>query len=453
MQQDQNMFVLEVELEKFKDSLEKIRNKFKKNESSRELFKELIEISIDLQSYLLRWNLQKPGNKIISDKEIINEVKKNYSLLKEFGYSKEVDEIKKEVARIKSCNMYNLSIITDEGKINNRWGNNDGTGLKYAMRRGAVLVTTNPKIINVLRKKFPEYWNKKKEDVKRKYKPYTSEQIAARVTTEVVLESARLLRPVYKFGEKNIGYVSLQLNPHLSKNSKAMVEEAMMIYSWLKDAFNGEEPNVVFKVPGTFAGLDTTRELTSKGIGVNITVNYSVAQQLAFGEIIEKGNAKHCYLTQMNRRLEAPVAEELGEGECDNQEKISSWSSSAVIRMAYNILYKKRGYRKSVLLGASISKPWHVQRTITGGSDHSLHMTISPEELDAFDRKLGEFYPCMSKEIEKEKIKRLLQSETFRKAYEVDGLKLKEFDNFKPTLTTLNGFKEEYNEFLRWCVE
>src|SRR3989344_9162625 len=204
MQQDQNMFVLEVELEKFKDSLEKIRNKFKKNESSRELFKELIEISIDLQSYLLRWNLQKPGNKIISDKEIINEVKKNYSLLKEFGYSKEVDEIKKEVARIKSCNMYNLSIITDEGKINNRWGNNDGTGLKYAMRRGAVLVTTNPKIINVLRKKFPEYWNKKKEDVKRKYKPYTSEQIAARVTTEVVLESARLLRAVYKFGKKNI---------------------------------------------------------------------------------------------------------------------------------------------------------------------------------------------------------------------------------------------------------
>ena len=35
-------------------------------------------------------------------------------------------------------------------------------------------------------------------------------------------------------------------------------------------------------------------------------------------EIIEEGNARHCYLTQMNRRLEEPIAAELGEGECEN---------------------------------------------------------------------------------------------------------------------------------------
>lgn len=451
MQELKNTFVMEVKPEEFKMKLEGLRKQLKNN---KDLLNDFSESSIDLQSYLLRWNLQNPKNKlVISDEEIVEEVKKNYALLEELGYTKEVDKIKEEAEKIKSFSMYRLSLESDKGLINNRWGNNDGTGLKHAMRRGVVLVTTNPKIVNVLRKRFPDYWNKKKEEIKQKYPDFTLEQIVARVTMEAVLESAKLLRPVYKAGEKNMGYVSFQLNPNLSDDTKAMIKDATMIYDWLKDAFNGEEPNVIFKVPGTFAGLGVAKELTSRGIGVNITVNYSVAQQLAFGEVLETGNARHCYLTQMNRRLEAPVAEELGEGECDSPEKISSWSSTAVIRRVYNILYKERGYKKSVLLGASINRPWHVQRHITSGSDSPLHMTISPEEIEGFDKDLDTFSPCISEEIEKKIIKKLMQSETFRKAYEPDELKPKDFDNFLPTLTTLKGFKANYDEFLQWCKE
>ena len=454
MQQYKNMFVLEVKPEEFKVKIEELRKQLKENKDNNELLDDFIEISIDIQSYLLKWNLQNSNNdKTIFDEEIADEIKKNYSLLEELGCAKEIDEIKKEVESINSCNMYKLTLESDKGLINNRWGNNDGTGLKHAMGRGVVLVTTNPKIVNALRKRFPEYWNKKKEEIRQQHNDSTPEQIAARITMEVVLESARLLRPVYLAGDVHMGYVSFQLNPNLSKDAKAMIKDAMMVYGWLKEAFNGEEPNIVFKIPGTFAGLEVAKELTIKGIGVNITINYSVAQQLAFGEIIEAGNAKHCYLTQMNKRLEAPVAEEIGEGECDDPSKISSWASSAVIRRAYNALYKEKNYKKSVLLGASINRPWHVQRSITGGTDYPLHTTIAPEELEDFDSELNDFSPHISEEIGEEIIEKLLQSETFRKAYELDGLQPEDFDDFKPTLTTLNGFKENYDEFLQWCKE
>jgi transaldolase len=454
MQKEKNMFVLEVKPEDFGARLEGLRKDLKKETNDKKL-EELSEISLDLQSYLLNWNLQNLNNKgkLISDEEILEQVQENYSLLERLNYGNGVIKIKEEAEKIKLFNMYKLSLKSDQGLMNNRWGNNDGAGLKNAMRKGVVLVTTNPQIINSLRKRFPEYWNIKKQEIKEMYKDFSLEQIVARVTAEAVLESARLLRPVYKNGDKNMGYVSFQLNPNLADNSMAMITDAMMIYKWLKEGFDGEDPNVVFKVPGTFAGLETAKELTSKGIGINVTVNYSVAQQLAFGEIIESGNAKHCYLTQMNLRLEEPIAEELGEGNCDSPNKISSWSSTAVTRRAYKILYKERGYKKSVLLGASINKPWHVQRAITNGNDPVLHMTISPEAIEKFDYELSNLSPCITEEIEKGKLEKLLQSDTFRKAYEIDYLKPKDFDTFKPTLKTLNGFKENYNEFSQWCKE
>ena len=148
-----------------------------------------------------------------------------------------------------------------------------------------------------------------------------------------------------------------------------------------------------------------------------------------------------------------PVALELGEGDCDSARKISSWSSTAVIRRAYDILYKEKGYKKSVLLGASINRPWHVDRVITKGDDHPLHTTITWEQLVEFDNDLKELRSCISDKVNGEILKTLLKSETFVKAFEPDALKPEDFDSFKPTLKTLEGFREHYTQFIKWCQE
>ena len=51
-----------------------------------------------------------------------------------------------------------------------------------------------------------------------------------------------------------------------------MIEVALKIYEGLCREIGGT-PNTVFKVPGTKAGIDVAGELTSRGIGVNVTVN------------------------------------------------------------------------------------------------------------------------------------------------------------------------------------
>lgn len=57
---------------------------------------------------------------------------------------------------MEKSNLIKLSEMTDEGKINTKWGNDYATGLTHALRRGAVLVTTNPQLIDTARKTNPE---------------------------------------------------------------------------------------------------------------------------------------------------------------------------------------------------------------------------------------------------------------------------------------------------------
>ena len=130
MQQDKNTFVLEVKPGEFRIRLRELREQLKRD---KKVLKDFVEVTTDLQSYLLKWNLQNPENPdnvLISDENIMEEVGKNYSLLERLGYGSSVDEIKNDVGSINSSNMHRLSLESDKGLINNRWGNNDGTGLK-----------------------------------------------------------------------------------------------------------------------------------------------------------------------------------------------------------------------------------------------------------------------------------------------------------------------------------
>ncbi len=109
------------------------------------------------------------------------------------------------------------------------------------------------------------------------------------MTMSVVLRNCRELRPIYEVSHGEYGYVSLQISPRANRDSARMAEEVEDLYYRLKHELGGT-PNTVFKIPGySSAGLDAVRRLTSKGIGCTITVNCSVDQNLAFGEIIEKG--------------------------------------------------------------------------------------------------------------------------------------------------------------------
>jgi len=111
-------------------------------------------------------------------------------------------------------------------------------------------------------------------------------------------------------------------------------------------------PNVVFKLPATFAGLEACRVVTQQGIGVNITVNFGMFQQTRFAEAIGAGNAISSCLTEMNGRLAYPVRDELlskldelaeyGISEAQAREA-AAWSGVAVVKRLEELLAEK-GY-------------------------------------------------------------------------------------------------------------
>lgn len=78
------------------------------------------------------------------------------------------------------------------------------------------------------------------------------------------------LRGIYDEG--NDGYISIEVDPFLSNDTHATVEEGKRLFKAIG------EPNVMVKVPATEAGYAAMAELLSTGISVNATLIFSPEQ-------------------------------------------------------------------------------------------------------------------------------------------------------------------------------
>lgn len=85
-----------------------------------------------------------------------------------------------------------------------------------------------------------------------------------------VQRAADVFRPLYELTSGADGYVSLEVNPHLAKNTTGTVDETRRLWQLLN------RPNVLIKVPATPEGVDAIRHLIAEGISVNVTLLFSV---------------------------------------------------------------------------------------------------------------------------------------------------------------------------------
>lgn len=418
-------------------------------ERKKEMADIISEISIDMQSYILRWHLQKPENSEIVETAIIKEeASKNLDLLAGWGYEDKVDYVKDEVASVERSNQLKISKMTDEGIINNRLGNDAAYGLTDAIRRGTTLVTTNPVMINQLTKDEPEKMTKIRDRIKEENPDATPEKLVTLLTMEVVYESCIELWPIYEATDREKGYVSLQVSPKNSNNAEKMFDEVKFIYDELGKRLNGV-PNLVFKVPATKASLDTVAKMTKMGIGVNITGSCSVAQHIALAEVIEEGNTKASFLTMMSGRLDDRIAEELEEKGIENAKEIAKKASELIVRRSYNILYGEREYEKSVLLIASLRGPWNIDAAIANKKS-PIFITCFPPKAQEYDSVEREIKSTIDDEMSQDIIDTLMNSKIFRQGYEVDGLTQEEFATFFPVKVTLESFCKQYDETIEF---
>lgn len=424
-----------------------------------EIAETIAESAIDLKSVLALWNLQNAdqhGPIILTDEDLDEQFEANLALLEKLGEAEEARRARGEAQAIAASNLARITRMTLAGKLNTHWGNDYASGLRKAMQKGAILVTTNPVLVDIARKEDPAYWTPVRDALRQKLgaqcDPVT---LGYAMTIQVVVANARLLRPIWEITEGALGYVSLQLNPKEASNADTMIEEATWVYGQLEDELGGR-PNTVFKVPGTAAGITAAEHLTAHGMGVNVTVNYSLPQQIAFAGAIEANSTtKVSFRTQMDGRLDDPVGEELQAAGVPDWEEVKKWATTAIRQREYRMLCHPPaqggvGFRKSFPLAASGRGPWNIERGTTNGPV-TMFITVFPDKQADYDAEPREIDPDgIWAELPDGYLDKLMKSRIFRQAYEPDGMTPEEFIDFVPSARTLKQFGDAYDEFLQW---
>lgn len=79
-----------------------------------------------------------------------------------------------------------------------------------------------------------------------------------------------LFTSLYETSSGGDGFVSLEVSPHLARDTNGTVEEARRLYQAVA------RPNVMIKVPATSEGIPAIQQLISEGINVNVTLMFNM---------------------------------------------------------------------------------------------------------------------------------------------------------------------------------
>jgi transaldolase len=310
--------------------------------------------------------------------------------------------------------------------------------LTASIADGAVGATCNPVIAATILRHEIAAWRPRIESLLAEMPTATEDQIAWKLVEELSIRAARLLEPAFAEHRGRNGRLSIQTDPRLYRNTRAIVDQAI--------TFSRLAPNMIVKIPVTRAGIPAIEEATYLGISINATVCFSLPQCIAVAEAMERGMRR--------REAEGKDIASMGPvctimvGRLDDwlkvvmeKEGISvepghlEWAGVAVFKKTYGI-FRERGYGAR-LLSAAFRNHMHWSELI--GAD----AVISPPY--AWQRRLNaggiEVKLRIDDPVDPVTVAQLLTHfPDFRRAYSEDGLTVDEFDSFPPTRRTLRQF-------------
>ena len=98
----------------------------------------------------------------------------------------------------------------------------------------------------------------------------TSKDIYERLAIQDIQMAADVLAPIYHDTNRQDGYVSFEVSPHLAHDTRGTIEEARRLRSVI------DRENVMIKVPATQAGIPAITQLIGEGTNINVTLLFAV---------------------------------------------------------------------------------------------------------------------------------------------------------------------------------
>jgi len=330
----------------------------------------------------------------------------------------------------------------------------DPRELAQSIAWGAVGATCNPVIaVQCIKNDLPR-WTARMVQIAEDRPTASESEIGWQVVQEISLEAAELLRPAFDTYAGHNGRLSMQTDPRLARDPKALADQA--------ERFSALADNIIVKIPATERGVVAIEDAVSRGVSINVTVSFSVPQAVATAEAIERGMrtreaAGHDVsrmghvVTIMVGRLDDWLKELASRGEVEGGVELEDgdldWAGIAVFKRAHAI-FTERGFR-SRLLSAAFRSTAHWSELVGGD------VVISPpfawqEKIQASGHVPVE---RMQEPVDPAVVDRLQRGfSDFRRAYEPDGMTPEEFDAFGPTRKTLRQFlaaDEELDQIVR----
>jgi len=257
---------------------------------------------------------------------------------------------------------------------------------------------------------------------------------------------AHLLEPAFeRFGGRQ-GRLSMQTNPTFWRSAAPMLAQGVH--------FTTVAPNIIVKFPATRTGIAVMEEATYRGVSVNCTVSFSVAQAVAAAEAVERGLARReaeglptddmgPVITIMVGRIEDWLRVIVERDGITVHPAALAYSGVAVFKRAYSI-FRERGFRAR-LLAAAIRHHLHWSEFIGG----DVIVTLPSAWQKKFNSSAVEVRERMDEPVDPAYIDQLSRAfPDFRRAHEPDGLSVDEFDSFPPTVRTLRAFIASYHDLL-----
>ncbi|MFB3925409.1 MAG: bifunctional transaldolase/phosoglucose isomerase [Syntrophales bacterium] len=116
----------------------------------------------------------------------------------------------------------------------------------------------------------------------------TEDEIYTRLSVEDIQNACDQFRPVYDGTDGKDGFVSLEVSPHLARDTAGTIADARRLRAAV------DRPNVMIKIPATIEGLPAIRQLISEGVNVNITLLFGLPR---YRDVVE------AYLCGLEDRL------------------------------------------------------------------------------------------------------------------------------------------------------
>jgi transaldolase len=318
---------------------------------------------------------------------------------------------------------------------------NDSASVKeltYSIEHGAVGATCNPVIVLGVLKKELAQWKEKIAEWSRERPTATEDDIAWQVVREISVNCARLLKTAFDSHRGRNGRLSIQTDPRLYRDTNAIVGQA--------EEFSSLAPNMVVKIPVTAAGIPAIEEATSRGMSINATVCFTLPQCIAVAEAVERGLKRReregkeiagmgPVCTIMVGRLDDWLKVAMDKEKISTDPGYLEWAGVAVFKKTYQI-FRERGYRIR-LLSAAFRNHMHWSEFIGGdvviSPPYAWQVRFNASDVAVQSRIEKPVDPLVVRELER-------KFADFRRAYEIDGLRVEEFDAFPATRRTLRQF-------------